>query len=410
MRRHAAGRVDPQPRRDARASPGRRPPKEAQAWAFDPDAQAWTQAEGPNVTRPRRKKVFIKTFGCQMNEYDSDKMADVLHAAAGLRADQRRRGGRPDPVQHLLGAREGAGKGVQRPRPRQAPEGQGRADRRGRLRRQPGRRGHHRARALRGRGVRPADAAPPARDAARSATRSSGRRSTSAFPRSRSSTTCRRRGSTARPPSSRSWKAAPSTAATASCPTPAARRSSRPFDDVLAEVAGLADQGVKEVTLLGPERQRLPRHDGRRRGEIADFALLIEYVAEIPGIERIRYTTSHPNEFTQRLIDAYARVPQLVSHLHLPVQHGSDRILAAMKRGYTALEYKSTVRKLRAVRPGHRAVQRLHRRLPRRDRRRLRADDEADRRRRLRRQLQLHLQPAARHAGRGAARRHAARR
>jgi tRNA-2-methylthio-N6-dimethylallyladenosine synthase len=85
--------------------------------------------------------------------------------------------------------------------------------------------------------------------------------------------------------------------------------------------------------------------------EIADFALLIEYVAEIPGIERIRYTTSHPNEFTQRLIDVYAKVPQLVSHLHLPVQHGSDRILMAMKRGYTAMEYKSTVKKLRAIRP-----------------------------------------------------------
>jgi len=85
--------------------------------------------------------------------------------------------------------------------------------------------------------------------------------------------------------------------------------------------------------------------------DIADFALLIEYVAEIPGIERIRYTTSHPNEFTQRLIDAYAKVPKLVSHLHLPVQHGSDRILMAMKRGYTAMEYKSTVRKLRAIRP-----------------------------------------------------------
>eukprot|EP01036_Dinobryon_divergens_P052123 gene52123-69741_t len=86
--------------------------------------------------------------------------------------------------------------------------------------------------------------------------------------------------------------------------------------------------------------------------EIADFALLLEYVAEIPGIQRIRYTTSHPNEFSQRLIEAYARVPQLVNHVHLPVQHGSDRILSAMKRGYTSLEYKSTVRKLRAVRPG----------------------------------------------------------
>jgi tRNA-2-methylthio-N6-dimethylallyladenosine synthase len=87
-------------------------------------------------------------------------------------------------------------------------------------------------------------------------------------------------------------------------------------------------------------------------GEIADFALLIEYVAEIPGIERIRYTTSHPNEFTTRLVETYAKVPKLVSHLHLPVQHGSDRILMAMKRGYTAMEYKSTIRKLRAVRPG----------------------------------------------------------
>ncbi|MBK7532840.1 tRNA (N6-isopentenyl adenosine(37)-C2)-methylthiotransferase MiaB [Piscinibacter sp.] len=126
---------------------------------------------------------------------------------------------------------------------------------------------------------------------------------------------------------------------------------SRPFDDVLTEVAGLADQGVKEVTLLG---QNVNAYRGAMgaSGEIADFALLIEYVAEIPGIERIRYTTSHPNEFTQRLIDVYGTVPKLVNHLHLPVQHGSDRILMAMKRGYTAMEYKSTIRKLRAVRPG----------------------------------------------------------
>ncbi|WP_395687631.1 tRNA (N6-isopentenyl adenosine(37)-C2)-methylthiotransferase MiaB, partial [Caenimonas koreensis] len=125
---------------------------------------------------------------------------------------------------------------------------------------------------------------------------------------------------------------------------------SRPFDDVLVEVAGLADQGVREVTLLG---QNVNAYRGRMgdTAEIADFAMLIEYVADIPGIERIRYTTSHPNEFTPRLIEAYARVPKLVSHLHLPVQHGSDRILMAMKRGYTAMEYKSTVRKLRAIRP-----------------------------------------------------------
>ncbi|MEZ5631628.1 MAG: tRNA (N6-isopentenyl adenosine(37)-C2)-methylthiotransferase MiaB [Burkholderiaceae bacterium] len=126
---------------------------------------------------------------------------------------------------------------------------------------------------------------------------------------------------------------------------------SRPFEDVLTEVAGLADQGVKEITLLGQNvnAYRGPMGD---TAEIADFALLIEYVAEIPGIERIRYTTSHPNEFTPRLIEVYGKVPQLVSHLHLPVQHGSDRILMAMKRGYTAMEYKSIVRKLRAVRPG----------------------------------------------------------
>ena len=125
---------------------------------------------------------------------------------------------------------------------------------------------------------------------------------------------------------------------------------SRPFEDVLVEVAGLADQGVKEVTLLG---QNVNAYRGKMGDteEIADFAMLIEYVAEIPGIERIRYTTSHPNEFTQRLIDTYAKVPKLVSHLHLPVQHGSDRILMAMKRGYTAMEYKSTIRKLRAIRP-----------------------------------------------------------
>jgi tRNA-2-methylthio-N6-dimethylallyladenosine synthase len=125
---------------------------------------------------------------------------------------------------------------------------------------------------------------------------------------------------------------------------------SRPLDDVLVEVAGLADQGVKEVTLLG---QNVNAWRGKmgESAEAADFALLLEYVADIPGIERIRFTTSHPNEFTPRLIEAYAKVPKLVSHLHLPVQHGSDRILMAMKRGYTAMEYKSTVRKLRAIRP-----------------------------------------------------------
>jgi len=124
---------------------------------------------------------------------------------------------------------------------------------------------------------------------------------------------------------------------------------SRRFDDVLAEVALLADQGVKEITLLG---QNVNAYRGAMPdGEIADFALLIEYIAELPGIERIRYVTSHPKEFTQRLIDTYAKVPKLVNHLYLPAQHGADRILAAMKRGYTALEYKSVIRRMREVRP-----------------------------------------------------------
>ena len=124
---------------------------------------------------------------------------------------------------------------------------------------------------------------------------------------------------------------------------------SRPLDDVLAEIAGLAAQGVQEVTLLG---QNVNAYRGLMSdGDAADFAFLLECVHDIPGIARIRYTTSHPREMTPRLFDAYARLPKLVSHLHLPVQSGSDRVLAAMKRGYTVLEYKSIVRKLRAARP-----------------------------------------------------------
>lgn len=124
---------------------------------------------------------------------------------------------------------------------------------------------------------------------------------------------------------------------------------SRRFEDVLTEVAGLAAQGVREITLLG---QNVNAYRGAMEGgESADFALLIEYVAEVPGIERIRFVTSHPKEFTQRLIDAYAKVPKLADHLYLPAQHGSDKVLGAMKRGYTALEYKSIIRRVRAVRP-----------------------------------------------------------
>jgi len=124
---------------------------------------------------------------------------------------------------------------------------------------------------------------------------------------------------------------------------------SRPFDDVVAEIATLAEQRVREVNLLGQNvnAYRGPMHDGG----IADLGLLIHAIAEIDGIGRIRFTTSHPLEFSDSLVDAYANVPQLANFLHLPVQSGSDRILAAMKRGYTALEFKQKIRKLRAVRP-----------------------------------------------------------
>ena len=124
---------------------------------------------------------------------------------------------------------------------------------------------------------------------------------------------------------------------------------SRPFDDVLLEAAQLAQQGVKELTLLG---QNVNGYRGKmQNGATADLALLLEYLHEVPGIERLRYTTSHPNEMSTALIEAFAKLPKLVSHLHLPVQAGSDRILSAMKRNYTALQYKSTIRKLRAARP-----------------------------------------------------------
>jgi len=124
---------------------------------------------------------------------------------------------------------------------------------------------------------------------------------------------------------------------------------SRPVDDVIAEVAHLAGEGVREVNLLG---QNVNAYRGANHlGEIVDFAELLHLVARIPGIDRIRYTTSHPVEFSDALIDAYAEIPQLVDHLHLPVQSGSDRILMAMKRGHTALEYKSKIRRLRRIRP-----------------------------------------------------------
>jgi len=124
---------------------------------------------------------------------------------------------------------------------------------------------------------------------------------------------------------------------------------SRPFDDVVAEIADLAAQGVREVTLLG---QNVNAWRGSIEDAPADFAALLAYVADIDGVERIRYTTSHPREFTARLIEAHRALPQLAAHVHLPVQSGSDRVLAAMKRGYTALEYRAIARRLRAARPG----------------------------------------------------------
>ncbi len=125
---------------------------------------------------------------------------------------------------------------------------------------------------------------------------------------------------------------------------------SRPFDDVIAEVVALAEQGVREVTLLGQNVNafRGPMHDGTR----ADLATLIEWIATIDSIERIRFTTSHPVEFTDSLIQAYADIPKLASYLHLPVQSGSDRVLSLMKRGHTVLEYKQKIRRLREARPG----------------------------------------------------------
>ena len=295
------------------------------------------------------KKVFIKTFGCQMNEYDSDKMADVLHAAQGYEktndveeADlilfntcsvrekaQEKVFSDLGRVKHLKakGVMIGVGGCVA------SQEGAAIVERAPYVDIVFGPQTLHRLPDLlnaRERQQRPQidisfpeiekfDHLPPARvDGA------------SAFVSIMEG--CSKYCSYCVVPYTRGEEV------------------SRPLDDVLTEVAGLAEQDVKEVTLLG---QNVNAYRGTMGDshEMADLALLIEYIAEIPGMERIRYTTSHPNEFTQRLIDVYGTVPQLANHLHLPVQHGSDRILMAMKRGYTAMEYKSTVRKLRAVRP-----------------------------------------------------------
>jgi len=300
------------------------------------------------------KKVFIKTFGCQMNEYDSDKMVDVMHAAQGYEATQnvdeadlilfntcsvREKAqekvfsdlGR---VKHLKkkGVLIGVGGCVA------SQEGAAIIERAPYVDVVFGPQTLHRlpellkARELQDRSqvdisfpeIEKFDHLPPARVEGATAFVSI---------MEGCSKYC------------------------SYCVVPYTRGEevSRPFEDVLVEVAGLADQGVKEVTLLGQNvnayRAKMIGDASTLTSEMADFATLLEYVADIPGIERIRYTTSHPNEFTPSLIAAYDKIPKLVSHLHLPVQHGSDRILMAMKRGYTTMEYKSTIRKLRAIRP-----------------------------------------------------------
>ena len=296
------------------------------------------------------RRVYIRTFGCQMNEYDSDKMADVLAAADGFERCER-----PDDADVILfntcSVREkaqekvfadlGRVKHLKRARPElvigvggcvASQEGAGIVARAPYVDVVFGPQTLHRL---------------PELIAAR---RRTGRPQVDvSFPEIE-------KFDRLPPPRVEGPTAFVSIMEGCSkyctfCVVPYTRGEevSRPFDDVLTEVADLADQGVKEVTLLG---QNVNAYRGRMAGgDGADFALLLEYVAEVPGLERIRYTTSHPKEFTPRLIDAHGRIDTLAPHVHLPVQSGSDRVLAAMKRGYTALEYRSIVRRLRAVRP-----------------------------------------------------------
>lgn len=298
-----------------------------------------------------KKKLFIKTFGCQMNEYDSDKMADVLGASEGLeRTDS------PDDADVILfntcSVREkaqekvfsdlGRVKHLKKSNPNliigvggcvASQEGQAIVQRAPYVDVVFGPQTLHRL--------------PQLIEKKRSTNRA---QVDISFPEIEKFDNL---------PVAKVTQASAFVSIMEGCskycsfcvvPYTRGEEISRPFEDVLTEVADLADQGIKEVNLLG---QNVNAYRGKMgdSAEIADFALLLEYVAEIPGIERIRFTTSHPKEFGQRLIDVYAKLPKLVSHLHLPVQAGSDRILAAMKRGYTALEYKSIIRKLRAIRP-----------------------------------------------------------
>ncbi|MFZ6874113.1 tRNA (N6-isopentenyl adenosine(37)-C2)-methylthiotransferase MiaB [Undibacterium sp. Di27W] len=297
-----------------------------------------------------QKKVFIKTFGCQMNEYDSDKMADILNANDGMvKTDN------PDDADVILlntcSVREKASEkvfsdlGRLRELKRKKPElliGVG-----GCVASQEGdaivKRAPYVDMVF---GPQTLHRLPQMIDARRSSGRSQVDISFPEIEKFDHMPPARVEGASAYVSIMEGCSKYCSY-----CVVPYTRGEevSRPFDDVLAEVAGLAEQGVKEISLLG---QNVNAYRGiMEDGEIADFALLIEYIAEFPQIERIRFVTSHPKEFTQRLIDCYAKVPKLVNHLYLPAQHGSDRILSAMKRGYTAIEYKSVLRRLRMVRP-----------------------------------------------------------
>lgn len=305
----------------------------------------------PAAASGKAKKLFIRTFGCQMNEYDSEKMADILHANKGMELTQN-----PEDADIIIfntcSVREKAQEkvfsdlGRVRDLKKKNPdlligvggcvasqEGQSIVERAPYVDMVFGPQTLHRLPSMidkrRDSGkaqvdisfplIEKFDSLPPARVDGPSAFVSimEGCSKYCSF-----------------------------------CVVPYTRgpEVSRPFDDVLTEIADLADQGVREVTLLGQNvnAYRGPITDSE---EIADFAMLLEYVSEIPGIERIRYTTSHPKEMTNRLIEAHGKLPKLVPFLHLPVQSGSDKVLAAMKRGYTVLEYKSIIRRLRKARP-----------------------------------------------------------
>jgi tRNA-2-methylthio-N6-dimethylallyladenosine synthase len=297
------------------------------------------------------KKLFIRTFGCQMNEYDSEKIADLLHAAAGFESTDR-----PEDANLILfntcSVRERAQEKVFHDLGRVKSLKQARPDL---LIGVGGCVASQEGAAIVARapyvdivfGPQTLHRLPRLIDARRS----SGKPQVDiSFPEIEKFDSLP--AASVEGPSAFVSIMEGCSKYCSFCVVPYTRGEeiSRPFEDVLAEIADLAGQGVKEVTLLG---QNVNAYRGRMPdGEVADFALLLDYVADIPGIGRIRYTTSHPREFTGRLIDAHARIEELATHVHLPVQSGSDRVLAAMKRGYTVLEYKSIVRRLREASPG----------------------------------------------------------